>query len=49
MENKFNGNGVVYNENELHLNEVRPASYDFKSFDNIGDYWLKYDGNFVDD
>ena len=44
-EDKFYGKGVVYNEFADELFE----EFDYRNFDNLGDYWVKYKGGFVDD
>ena len=37
---QFNGYGILYNENPLCLDEM----YDYRDFNNIQDYWIKYEG-----
>jgi hypothetical protein len=44
-EDKFCGKGTVYNE--LPIATRDPVIYN--DFDQIGDFWLKYEGDFVDD
>ncbi|EGR33037.1 protein kinase domain protein [Ichthyophthirius multifiliis] len=44
QKNKFNGNGIVYNE------KIKVIEFiNYKNFDQIGDYWEKYEGKFQDD
>jgi len=45
FEDKFEGNGVLYNENPNNLDEA----FNYNDFDEIDDYWTKYDGEFRDD
>ena len=45
FEDQFHGRGVVYNENPIPL----VAECDYKNFDGLGDHWVKYDGEFVND
>ena len=44
-EDRFNGKGVVYNE----FADSLPAGFDYRSFKNLGDYWTRYEGGFVND
>jgi len=44
-EDKFHGRGTVYNEAPARLN----GQYDYSNFDNVGDYWVKYEGEFSND
>lgn len=45
QDDKFNGKGTVFNETPVQLEE----SYDYTNFDQLGEYWVKYEGEFVDD
>jgi len=45
FEDKFEGSGVLYNENPNNLDEA----FNYNDFDEIDDYWTKYDGEFRDD
>lgn len=42
---KFDGRGCVYNENPVPLIE----DFDYTDFEKLGEYWTKYDGEFVSD
>lgn len=42
---KFEGFGILFNENPAQLNEP----FDFYDFDNVDEYWTKYEGQFKDD
>mgnify|MGYP000922459573 FL=1 len=42
---KFHGKGTVYNNNPSPCDE----EFDYMNFDNIGNFWVKYDGEFRDD
>ena len=44
-EDKFEGRGVLYNENPNNLDEA----FNYNDFDEIDDYWTRYDGEFRDD
>eukprot|EP01017_Pseudomicrothorax_dubius_P015173 TRINITY_DN1759_c0_g1_i4.p1 TRINITY_DN1759_c0_g1~~TRINITY_DN1759_c0_g1_i4.p1 ORF type:complete len:227 (+),score=58.37 TRINITY_DN1759_c0_g1_i4:103-783(+) len=44
-EDKFCGKGVVYNEVPVPMN----APFRYENFDTLGDYWLKYEGEFYED
>lgn len=44
-EDKFHGKGIVYNEIPVLLQEP----FDYSNFDNLGDYWVRYEGGFLDD
>lgn len=44
-QDKFHGKGTIYNENPVPLQ----GAFDYVNFDNLGDYWIKYEGDFVDD
>ena len=44
-DDKFHGSGVVYNE----LPEALSMPFDYSNFDNLCDYWTKYEGGFLDD
>lgn len=37
---KLDGFGVLYNEDVIKLKQ----SYDYRSFDHLGDCWVKYEG-----
>lgn len=39
------GYGVLYNEDPKKLERT----YDFRSWDDVDEYWIRYEGNFVDD
>jgi hypothetical protein len=39
---QFHGSGVLYNENPQYLS----GEFNFSNFDEIGDYWRKYEGNY---
>ena len=43
--NKFNGEGVVYNENITHDFQ----HYDYTNFDKLAENWIKYVGSFKND
>jgi serine/threonine protein kinase len=44
-EDKFHGKGIVYNEAP-----VPPVGgFDYSNFDNLQDYWIRYEGDFVND
>lgn len=45
FEDKFHGRGAVHNENPMPL----IGDYDYKNFENLGDYWVMYDGEFSHD
>lgn len=45
FEDKFEGRGILYNENPIDLDH----SFNYNDFDEIDDYWTKYDGEFRDD
>lgn len=42
---KFEGQGILYNENPVSLLQ----EFDYTDFDHINDYWVKYEGKFQDD
>ncbi|KAL4466540.1 hypothetical protein ABPG72_010591 [Tetrahymena utriculariae] len=42
---QFNGKGTVYNESPAQI----IGEFDYKNFDNLGEYWVKYEGDFKDD
>ena len=42
---KLHGYGTLYSEDVVKLKD----SFDYRSFDNIGDFWIKYEGYFLDD
>lgn len=42
---KLDGFGVLYNEDVVKLTQ----SFDYRSFDNVGDCWVKYEGLFKND
>ena len=44
-QDKFHGKGTVYNENPVPMHE----EFDYTNFDNLGDYWIKYEGDFLED
>ncbi|CAD8089440.1 unnamed protein product [Paramecium primaurelia] len=44
-EDQFQGHGTLYNEHPQPLQE----SFDYRDFDNVEDYWIKYSGNFDQD
>lgn len=44
-EDKFDGKGIVYNEIPMAIG----AEFDYTNFDNLGDYWTRYEGGFLDD
>ena len=44
-EDKFHGKGIVYNELPQNVN----GYFDYTNFDNLGDFWVKYEGEFVND
>jgi len=44
-EDKFHGKGVVYNEVPAQLR----GEFDFTNFDNVGNFWVKYEGWFIND
>lgn len=44
-DDKFNGKGTVFNESPQQIQET----FDFTNFDQLGEYWVKYEGDFVDD
>ena len=46
-EDKFEGRGILYNEkNSISYDE---KSFDMKNLDNLNNFWVKYEGNFVAD
>lgn len=45
VDDKFDGFGILYNENPAELRQP----YNFSDFDNVDEYWTKYEGNFRDD
>ena len=45
FEDKFEGRGVLYNENPNNLD----GAFNYNDFDEIDDYWTRYDGEFRDD
>mgnify|MGYP000846909370 CR=1 FL=1 len=42
---QFHGRGIVYNENPLEF----IGEFDYRNFDDLGEYWTKYNGEFVQD
>ncbi|EGR33473.1 protein kinase domain protein, partial [Ichthyophthirius multifiliis] len=42
---QFNGNGTVYNEQPAQID----GDFDISNFDNLGEFWDKYEGDFIDD
>lgn len=44
-EDKLWGRGVLYNEDPKQLK----GTYDYNSWDQVDDYWVRYEGNFVED
>ena len=45
-EDKFHGKGTVYNEIPI----IPPGgTFDYTNFDNISDYWIRYEGDFNND
>ncbi|KAM3146948.1 hypothetical protein pb186bvf_001102 [Paramecium bursaria] len=42
FEDQFQGYGTLYNERPMQLEEP----FDYKDFDNVEDFWIKYSGNF---
>ncbi len=44
-DDKFNGKGTVYNEMPLKFD----LEFDYSNFDLLGEYWVKYEGDFIDD
>jgi len=44
-DDKFNGKGTVFNEQPLPID----GNFDFTNFDNLGEHWVKYEGDFIDD
>jgi hypothetical protein len=45
MQDKFHGFGVLYNKDI----EVTKAPFDYNDLDNLGNFWEKYEGNFIED
>ena len=44
-EDKFHGKGVVYNEIS---DDLKPSEdFDYRNFDSLGEFWAKYDGDFL--
>jgi hypothetical protein len=41
---KFHGKGIVYNENPAQINE-----FNYRNFEELGEGWVKYEGDFVED
>jgi len=41
---KFHGKGIVYNENPMYLNE-----FNYRNFEELGEGWVKYEGDFMED
>lgn len=39
------GHGILYNEQPKELS----ATYDYKCWDDVDDFWIKYEGDFVED
>ena len=44
-DDKFHGKGTVYNE----IPESFEEEFDYTNFDGLADYWVKYEGQFLDD
>lgn len=42
---KFHGTGTIYNENPAKIY----GEFDYTDFDRLGDYWIKYTGEFITD
>jgi len=40
LDDKFEGFGALYNETPAELNQP----YDYSDFDNVDEYWTKYEG-----
>ncbi len=45
-QNRFNGQGTVFNDQ---IEYMPQGIFDIKDFDNLGDKWVKYEGEFKDD
>lgn len=43
IDGKFHGKGVLYNQNPLEL--IGP--FDFEDFDEVENYWVKYEGMYL--
>lgn len=41
---KFHGKGIVYNETPIYMNE-----FNWRNFEELGEGWVKYEGDFVED
>eukprot|EP01016_Furgasonia_blochmanni_P002144 TRINITY_DN10849_c0_g1_i2.p1 TRINITY_DN10849_c0_g1~~TRINITY_DN10849_c0_g1_i2.p1 ORF type:complete len:231 (+),score=56.12 TRINITY_DN10849_c0_g1_i2:28-693(+) len=44
-EDKFHGRGIMYSDAPQPLNQP----YDFRDFDLLGDFWVRYEGDFMHD
>lgn len=44
-DDKFHGRGTVYNEGPAKL----MGAFDYTNFDNVADFWVKYEGDFFND
>lgn len=45
VDDKFEGYGILYNENPIHFQE----EFNYNDFDNVDEYWIRYEGAFKDD
>jgi hypothetical protein len=45
LDGKFHGKGVLYNENPLPLD----GPFDCEDFDEVENYWTRYEGEFKED
>lgn len=45
QEDKLWGNGILFNEDPKPLQ----GSYDYSSWDEVDEFWVKYEGSFIDD
>jgi len=48
-EDKFEGFGVLYNENPASLEGYYSEGFDYKDFNNVDEFWTKYEGEFKED
>jgi len=44
-EDRLWGQGKLFNEDP----KILDRSYDYRSWDDVDEYWIRYEGNFVDD
>ena len=45
QDDRFCGKGTVFNENPIRVK----GKFNYADFDQLGDFWIKYDGHFKDD